>query len=201
MSTNDADLVHLTELLSLARVLPVLRLPTAGEALAAVDACASAGAVVVELTTTTPGWTDTVSVARRRWPGLAIGVGTVTTTAHARVALERGVDFLVSPYPVPHVRESLPAGAVLVEGGMTVAEVVAAGAHGLAKLFPAHVGGPAFLRSVLAVAPGVRIIPTGGIQLASVDEWLAAGAYAVGVGTDLLAQPDLGAALARFARS
>ena len=55
----------------------------------------------------------------------------------------------------------------------------------MAKLFPAHVGGPRYLKSLLAVAPGARIMPTGGIALDEVGEWLDAGALAVGVGSDL----------------
>lgn len=80
---------------------------------------------------------------------------------------------------------------------MTPTEVAASSAHGAAKLFPAHVGGPAYLTSLLAVMPGRRLVPTGGIALADVPAWLAAGAYAVGVGSDLLAHDDLEAAFRR----
>jgi 2-dehydro-3-deoxyphosphogluconate aldolase/(4S)-4-hydroxy-2-oxoglutarate aldolase len=65
-----------------------------------------------------------------------------------------------------------------------LAAALAAG--GAAKLFPAHVGGAAYLRSILAVMPGARIVPTGGIRLKDVPAWLDAGAFAVGVGSDLL---------------
>ena len=58
--------------------------------------------------------------------------------------------------------------------------------RGIAKLFPAHAVGPRFLRSVLAVAPpGARVVPTGGIALDDVRAWLDAGAYAVGMGSEL----------------
>ena len=61
----------------------------------------------------------------------------------------------------------------------------------VAKLFPAHVGGVSYLRSLLAVAPHARIMPTGGIPLASAADWLAAGAFAVGIGGDLTAPGDI----------
>ena len=69
------------------------------------------------------------------------------------------------------------------------------GGRGIAKLFPAHVGGPAYLRSILAVLPGARIVPTGGIALGQVRDYLDAGAYAVGVGSDLVKSPDPAAAV------
>jgi 2-dehydro-3-deoxyphosphogluconate aldolase/(4S)-4-hydroxy-2-oxoglutarate aldolase len=117
----------------------------------------------------------------------------------ARAAIDLGADFLVSPCPVPAVRDVVST-TPFVEGGMTVAELVDAGSRGLAKLFPAHVGGPQFLRSVLAVQPTLRVIPTGGIRLGDVTTWLAAGAFAVGVGSDIvdvLANPDGGEVVRR----
>jgi 2-dehydro-3-deoxyphosphogluconate aldolase/(4S)-4-hydroxy-2-oxoglutarate aldolase len=77
------------------------------------------------------------------------------------------------------------------EGGLTPRELAGAASRGVAKLFPAHLGGLPYLRSVLTVLPGARIIPTGGIAVEEVPRWLAAGAFAVGVGRDLDAAEDL----------
>ena len=64
-------------------------------------------------------------------------------------------DFLVSPYPAEAVRAyAAETSTVFLEGGFTPGEIAEASARGIAKLFPAHVGGPAYLRSVLAVLPG-----------------------------------------------
>ena len=118
----------------------------------------------------------------------------MTTAEDARRAVDAGADFLVSPYPAPAVRSfATETGTVFLEGGFTPGEVAAATRHGVAKLFPAHVGGVGFLRSLLAVAPRARIMPTGGIPLTEVPHWLAAGAYAVGVGRDLTAPGDIAA--------
>ena len=74
---------------------------------------------------------------------------------------------------------------------VTPAEVLAAADGGIAKLFPAHAVGPRYLRSVLAVAPpGTRVVPTGGIALDDVAAWLDAGAYAVGIGSELAPGPE-----------
>lgn len=112
-------------------------------------------------------------------PKATLGVGTVVTADDARAAADAGADFLVSPWPAPAVRQV--ATVPFLEGGFTPAEVAAASAHGVAKLFPAHLGGIAYLRSLLAVLPEARIMPTGGIKLDQVRDWLAAGAFAVWV--------------------
>jgi 2-dehydro-3-deoxyphosphogluconate aldolase/(4S)-4-hydroxy-2-oxoglutarate aldolase len=147
---------------------------------------------VVELTATTPDWSDALRTTRADHPHLLVGVGTVTDAGAAERALAGGAHFLVSPYPRPEVRRVAEAGAVLfLEGGFTPAEVADAASRGPAKVFPAHVGGPAYLRSLVAILPGARLIPTGGVTLADLAAYLAAGAFAVGVGSDLTAGPDI----------
>jgi len=182
--------------LAAAKIVPVLRTATAEIALDALEQCAAAGLDVVELTVTTPQWRRALSAARTRHPELLIGVGTVLRIEEATDALEGGADFLVSPCPAPEVRDVASGRAPFIEGGMTVAELIAASSRGVAKLFPAHVGGVAYLRSLLSIAPSALIVPTGGITVDDVPAWLAAGAVAVGVGRDLFAHDDLVALLA-----
>lgn len=178
------------------RLVPVLRADSADAARSTVERLLDGGITVVELTATTPDWPDVLAWTRERWPEATIGAGTVVTAQDATAALERGADFLVSPYPAPAVRPVADAaGALFVEGGLTPGELAAAAAHGPAKVFPAHVGGPAYLRSVLQILPGARLVPTGGIALGQVADYLAAGAFAVGVGRDLAAAPDVAAAV------
>lgn len=189
-------LAQVAELIGAARVLPVLRVASAGEALAISDRLAAAGLPVVELTATTAGWAEAVAAVRDRTPELTVGAGTITTAEDAQAAVDSGAQFLVSPYPAPAVRPIADRhGLPFVEGGFTPGEVADAAGRGLAKLFPAHVGGPAYLRSLSAVLPGARIIPTGGVRLGDVGAWLAAGAFAVGVGSDLTAEGDIHARL------
>jgi 2-dehydro-3-deoxyphosphogluconate aldolase/(4S)-4-hydroxy-2-oxoglutarate aldolase len=197
MTTEDAraSVTEFLEQVTRARIIPVLRTRTADEAVSATNRCFDAGLTMVELTATTPDWASALRRVRADHPERLVGIGTVLDVGAAVQALESGADFIVSPCPVPAVREALAGAVPLVEGGLTVAEVLAAAAHGVAKLFPAHVGGVAYLRSLLAIAPGSRIIPTGGISLTEVPVWLAAGAAAVGVGSDLLEADDMTAAL------
>ena len=167
-----------------AAVVPVIRAEAAAEALELAHWLAGEGLEVIELTASTPGWEDAVHTLRGEQTGLAVGVGTVRHPDAARRAAAAGADFLVTPHTVAGLREA--AGEVpVIEGGFTPGEVLAAADHGVAKLFPAHVGGPRYLRSLLAIEPAARIVPTGGVALEDVPEWLAAGAFAVGVGGGL----------------
>ncbi|MEV7440716.1 bifunctional 4-hydroxy-2-oxoglutarate aldolase/2-dehydro-3-deoxy-phosphogluconate aldolase [Streptomyces sp. NPDC091204] len=195
---------HPYEVLAAQRLLPVLRDADADEAVRRATALLAAGCRAVELTTSTPGWaealTRTAPLDDAHGRPALIGVGTVTTAAQAGTALDAGAAFLISPYPAPEVREvARRRQAVFIEGGFTPGEIAAAvRASGAAKIFPAHVGGPGFLRSLKAVLPGAVLIPTGGIRPAEVPAWLAAGATAVGIGNGLPDDPgELAAVFAR----
>jgi 2-dehydro-3-deoxyphosphogluconate aldolase / (4S)-4-hydroxy-2-oxoglutarate aldolase len=173
-------------------VVPVVREDGADEALAVAGWLIEQGLEVVELTASTPGWERAVSAL----DGVVVGAGTLRTREDAERAVASGAQFLVTPCPAPDVRAvAEAAGVPLLEGGFTPGEVLAATDRGIAKLFPAHVGGTELLRSILALSPGARIVPTGGIRLADVPAWLDAGAYAVGIGSELRPDPDVAGAL------
>ncbi|MER7463693.1 bifunctional 4-hydroxy-2-oxoglutarate aldolase/2-dehydro-3-deoxy-phosphogluconate aldolase [Streptomyces sp. NPDC097981] len=192
---------HLYDAMAAQCLLPVLRNADADEAVHRTTALLAAGCRTVELTTSTPGWAEAVArtapLADAYGRAALIGVGTVTTTADAETALDAGAAFLISPYPAPEARAvAARRRAVLVEGGFTPGEIASAVRHaGAAKVFPAHVGGPQFLRSLRAVLPGALFIPTGGIRPGEIREWLAAGAAAVGIGSGLPDDPGELAAL------
>lgn len=169
-------------------VLPVLRVDSAAEAVRNAALLADAGFGVVELTATTPDWSAALGQVRAAHPGLVLGLGTVRTAAVAGQAADSGADFLVTPHLSAQVRAAVDPGVPVIEGGWTPTEIAVAADAGPAKLFPAHVGGLAYLRTLLAVLPGAEVIPTGGIGLDDVSAWLDAGAVAVGVGTALVAR-------------
>ena len=173
-------------------VVPVIRTETAAEALEVAEWAIEQGLPALELTATTPGWVDALRHLRERSPDTFIGVGTLRTADDARLACAEGAGFLVSPVPAPAVATiGAGRGVLTIGGGFTPAEVLAAADGGIAKLFPAHAVGPRYLRSVLAVAPpGTRVVPTGGIALDDVQGWLDAGAYAVGIGSELRPTPE-----------
>jgi 2-dehydro-3-deoxyphosphogluconate aldolase/(4S)-4-hydroxy-2-oxoglutarate aldolase len=172
----------------------VVRVADAETANSLVARLLAAGLAVIELTTTVAGWRDVVAALRADHPELCVGVGTVMSAPVARQAVEAGAHFCVSPRLVPDARAELQvAGVPFVEGGLTPTEVLEAASRGVAKLFPAHLGGVQYLASLLTVEPTARIMPTGGIPLGEVRAWLRAGAVAVGVGSDLTAPGDVAA--------
>jgi len=180
------------EALTAQRILPVLRLADTETALAAARTVLGAGLGIIELTATTRGWEDAVAALRDEAPTATVGLGTVTTRRIASSAVEAGVDFLVSPWPAPEVREVAAAsGLPFLEGACTPAEVAEVSRRGPVKVFPAHLGGPQYLRSLRQVLPEAVLVPTGGIALSDAAAWLDAGASAVGVGRDLVEDDDL----------
>lgn len=194
MSTAALDVTELERRLREARIVPVVRVADAEASHSLIARLLTAGLDVIELTTTIAGWRGVVTALRADHPELCVGVGTVMSAPVAREAVEAGAHFCVSPRLVPDARSELQqAGVPFVEGGLTPTEVLEAASRGIAKLFPAHVGGVQYLSSLLTVEPTARIMPTGGIPLGEVGAWLRAGAIAVGVGSDLTAPGDVGA--------
>lgn len=181
-------------------VLPVLRSQSWQRAVDAVHALRESGGAVVELTTSTPRWST--ALERLIDGGGPVGVGTIRSVDDARRALGAGAAFLVSPFPVDGVGAvAREAGVLFLQGGFTPGELNRAAAAGIAKVFPAHLGGPRYLRSLAPVLPGVRLVPTGGIGWDDVPAYLEAGAFAVGIGSGLGLPPsDLAAAFARVKR-
>src|ERR1700730_13752357 len=192
MSTSAVDIQDLERRLRRARIVPVVRVADAEDARRLVERLLLAGIDVIELTTTIGGWKEMANTIRAEHPEVCLGVGTVSTAQLAREAIDAGPHFCVSPRLVPAARAELEAAGVpFLEGGLTPTEVLDAASRGIAKLFPAHVGGVRYLASLLAVEPQARIMPTGGIPLGEVSAWLRAGAVAVGVGSDLTAPGDV----------
>lgn len=179
-----------------ARIVPTVRAADADAADGLARTLLAAGISTFEFTATTPGWEELVRSWARDRPEATVGLGTVTSTAVAETALTAGAAFLVSPFQVPEVRPVADAAdRLFVEGGMTPTELRAAARRGVAKLFPAHVGGLAYLKSLRSVLPGARIMATGGVTLANAGEWLAAGAFTVSIGSDLTGADDVPAAV------
>jgi 2-dehydro-3-deoxyphosphogluconate aldolase/(4S)-4-hydroxy-2-oxoglutarate aldolase len=172
-----------------ARVIPVVRMSDRGHAATGIAWLREAGITVFEITMTIPGAPDLIRELAED-PSLLVGAGTVPDIATARRCLDAGAKFLVSPW----VDASLAApchdaGALLMTGTMTPTEVRAALAGGadVVKVFPASsAGGPAHVRALASVFPGVAFCPTGGVEPGNVAAYLAAGAAFVGMGGNLV---------------
>jgi len=177
-----------------ARVIPVVRTDDAELAELAVAWLCEAGFRTFEITMTIPGAADLIARLAGR-EDLLVGAGTVMTADEARTALDCGARFVVSPCVVPDLPAICHAyGAACLLGALSPTEVraaVDAGADAV-KIFPvASAGGPRHLRLLAPVFPGVPLVPTGGITVSEVGDYIAAGAAFVGLGGTLVDQTAL----------
>jgi 2-dehydro-3-deoxyphosphogluconate aldolase/(4S)-4-hydroxy-2-oxoglutarate aldolase len=171
-------------------LVPVLRAESEAQALALADAIAAGGVTVLEVTMTVPGAIRVMRRLAEQRPDILIGAGTVLDPETARMCILEGAQFVVSPaLNVRTIELCHRYGVAVLPGALTPTEIVTAWEAGadVVKIFPASsLGGAKYLKSVKAPLPQVEMIPTGGVSLATAAEFLEAGAFALGVGADLV---------------
>jgi 2-dehydro-3-deoxyphosphogluconate aldolase/(4S)-4-hydroxy-2-oxoglutarate aldolase len=172
-------------------IVPVVRASSVEEATRAVEAICAGGIPVVEITMTVPNAISVIrEVAQEYGSKVLIGAGTVTNAEQAESCLRAGAEFLVSPGLAASVLAVARAsGKLAIPGALTPTELMNAQEQGarLVKIFPCgNVGGPKYLRSLKAPFPNASLIPTGGVNATNAAEFIAAGAFALGVGADLV---------------
>jgi 2-dehydro-3-deoxyphosphogluconate aldolase / (4S)-4-hydroxy-2-oxoglutarate aldolase len=172
-------------------IVPVVRAATVDEATRAVEAICAGGIPVVEITMTVPDAVTVIrEVAQKYRDKVLVGAGTVTNAEQAESCIRAGAQFLVSPGLAVSVLSVAQSNHMLaIPGALTPTELMNAHEHGarLIKIFPCgNVGGAKYLRSLRAPFPHASLIPTGGVNAANAAEFIAAGAFALGVGADLV---------------
>lgn len=171
-------------------VVAVVRAESEEKAVKISEACINGGVPAIEMTFTVPGAAECIKTLKNTFPGekLIVGAGTVLDSETARTAILAGAEYIVSPgfdaetaklcnrYQIPY----LP-------GCMTITEIIHAMEAGcdIVKLFPGSLPGPSYVKAVKGPLPQVNIMPTGGVSLDNVAEWIKAGVVAVGTGSDL----------------
>ncbi|MEX0886741.1 MAG: bifunctional 4-hydroxy-2-oxoglutarate aldolase/2-dehydro-3-deoxy-phosphogluconate aldolase [Phycisphaeraceae bacterium] len=153
-------------------------------------ALAAGGVTVAEITMTTPGAIEAIRAASTELGDTClIGVGSVLDAGTVRQACNAGARFVVSPV---FKREVVDAAHELdrpvLAGALTPTEILTATEAGadLVKVFPANHFGPKYFKDVLAPMPHLKLTPTGGVSLDTIDQWFAAGAVCLGVGSALV---------------
>ena len=184
--------VPLPEGVVVGRVVAVMRGIGTDRGIDVADAARSGGVAVFEVTMDSPDAVRTIDALVSR--GHIVGAGTVLSVEDAQAASEAGAQFLVSPHTDEQVVAwATESGHAVVPGGYTPTEIVSAWDLGASavKLFPASIGGPAFVRAVSSPLGHIPLIVTGGIDASNIASYLAAGAVAVGVGGWLVSSEDL----------
>ena len=172
-------------------IVPVVRAAHLDEARQVIHAICAGGIPIIEITMTVP---DAPAMIRelvgQYGDEVLTGAGTVTTARQAEICLESGAKFLVSPgLSVSVLEVAAKHGVLAIPGALTPTEVMAALEAGarVIKIFPCgSAGGPKHIKALRAPFPDTPFIPTGGVNLSNAAEYLAAGAFALGVGADLV---------------
>jgi 2-dehydro-3-deoxyphosphogluconate aldolase/(4S)-4-hydroxy-2-oxoglutarate aldolase len=163
----------------------IIRADVSDHARRIAEACAKGGVTVLEITFTVPGAAKVIeSLSDEYRDEMIVGAGTVLDPETARIAILSGAKFVVSPalnantarlcnrYQIPHM-----------PGTGTVKEIIEAMETGadIIKIFPSEGLGPGFVKAVRSPLPQAQLMPTGGVSLDNVTDWIRAGCVAVGV--------------------
>ena len=177
-------------------VVAVVRAENAEQGIEISKACLEGGISAIELTFTVPNADQVIrTLAERFGSKMLIGAGTVLDSETARIAILAGANYIVSPgfdletaklcnrYQIPYM-----------SGCMTITEMITAMEAGvdIVKLFPGNAFGAEFVKSIKGPLPQINIMPTGGVNLENVDQWIKNGCVAVGIGSDLTAPAKTG---------
>jgi 2-dehydro-3-deoxyphosphogluconate aldolase / (4S)-4-hydroxy-2-oxoglutarate aldolase len=172
-------------------IIPVVRASSGLQAMSAARAVCAGGIPIIEMTMTVPGAVGVIAeLSRSLGDEVLIGAGTVLDADAARQCLEAGAQFLVSPgFDAKTVAFAKERNILIMPGALTPTEVITAWKAGadFIKIFPCgNVGGPAYIKSLKAALPQIPMIPTGGVNLTTAAQFLAAGASALGIGGELI---------------
>ena len=173
------------------RLIPVVRASSAAEAASIVEAIRAGGLSILEITMTVPGALRVIeNVADQYGDQILLGAGTVLDAETARAVILAGAEFVVTPSLKQSTIEVCKRySKVVIPGALTPTEVVTAWEAGadFVKVFPCdNVGGPKYIKALKGPFPQIDLIPTGGVNLHTAAEFLAAGAAALAVGSELV---------------
>ncbi len=172
-------------------IVPIVRTPDEASALAAVEAVLEGGIDCVEITMTVANALQAIeAIADRHGDKILLGAGTVLDPETARACMLAGAQFFVTP-ALNHktIEMARRYSRPIFPGALTPTEILTAweaGADGV-KVFPCNaLGGAKYIKAVKAPLPHIDLIPTGGVNLETIAEFLTAGSTAVGVGSELI---------------
>lgn len=175
----------------------VVRAEGPEQAIRIAEACMEGGIPALEIAFTTPGTPKALEMLAARFTKgeIILGAGTVLDPETARIAILSGAEYLVSPSLNPEtVRLANRYRVPVMPGCQTIKEIVEALELGVdvIKLFPGELMGPKAIKAIKGPIPQANLMPTGGVDIGNVGEWIAAGAVAVGVGGSLVAGAKTG---------
>jgi 2-dehydro-3-deoxyphosphogluconate aldolase/(4S)-4-hydroxy-2-oxoglutarate aldolase len=171
-------------------VVAIIRMPDPAALRAVVDALAEGGVRALEVTMTVPRAIELIAEIAPTLPSdFIFGAGTLLDGETVRRAVGAGAQFIVSPVFKPDVvKAAHDEGVPVMPGCFTPTEILGAWEMGadIIKVFPATSVGPGYLKDIRGPLPQIKLMPTGGVSIDNVGDWLRAGAVGVGVGSALV---------------
>jgi len=171
-------------------VFAVIRMADTKKLKKVVEAISIGGVKNIEITMTIPNAVNAISeLVRSSGNYIIIGAGTVIDTKLVSAVIDAGAQFVVSPiWDINIFNECKSRNVVCIPGCFTPTEIFNAWTNGadFIKVFPASSLGPQFFRDIKGPFPDIRLMPTGGVTIDNVSQWVKSGAVAIGIGSDLL---------------
>ena len=171
-------------------VIAVVRAENEEQAMKITDAVKNGGVEAIEITMTVPGAINVIKQLTNEYSRdeILIGAGSVLDAETARSCILAGAEYIVSPsLDEETIAMCNRYQKVVMPGAMSVTEVVKGMKYGadVVKIFPASLFGPKIIGAVKGPLPQAPLLPTGGVSLDNVKDWIKAGSLAVGVGSSL----------------
>ena len=189
---NASDIIRQIESTG---VVAIIRASGSAQLIEVVNALREGGLTCIEVTMTTPNALEVIREARAGCgDSAAIGVGTVLDAETARAAILAGAQFVVAPIlDLPTVEMCKRYGVPIMPGALTPTEIVRAWQAGadFVKVFPTSTLGATYIKDLRGPLPQIRLVPTGGVSLETVADFIKAGSNAVGVGGALVSKQAL----------
>ncbi len=194
--------LRLIEQLHQAGVVAVLRGETPEEVVQIAEKAIEGGIKAIEITMTVPFALEAITALAKKYQSdnpaadnyAIIGVGTVLDPETARAAILAGAEYVVAPsFNEATIRLCNRYRVPIMPGAITIQEITAALDLGVdvVKLFPGNMFQPSIVPTIKGPLPQANIMPTGGVSLANLGEWIKAGVFAVGIGSDLTKEAAL----------
>ncbi|PTJ97432.1 bifunctional 4-hydroxy-2-oxoglutarate aldolase/2-dehydro-3-deoxy-phosphogluconate aldolase [Mammaliicoccus sciuri] len=172
------------------KLIAILRNANPNDILPIVEALYKAGIRAIEVTMNSPKALESIELISNEMKGkVVVGAGTVLDAESARLAILSGATFILSPtVDKDTIRMSKKYGTVSIPGAMTPTEILEAYEYGgdIIKVFPTTSLGPEYIKDLQGPLPHIPLLPTGGVSIDNVTDFIEAGAVGVGLGSALV---------------
>lgn len=154
-----------------------------------VDEIIKGGFKNIEITFTVPNAEEVINQVHKQYgDDIVLGAGTVLDAATAQIAINKGAQYIVSPHLDTNISKLCNVYSIpYLPGCSSATEIIEALRYGsdLIKLFPGGQLGAGFIKDIKGPVPNVELMPSGGVNLDNISDWIEKGSFAVGIGGGL----------------